>query len=96
MERQERIEKGYAKTKKAFEKMIASRNMKYTKQRVKVSHNLTLEIQCERDDGSVYKSNKGKSGCFQIYAIKNGEAVDCCTDHGNIDSDIKYLLGCYI
>ena len=96
MNRQERIEKGFEKTVTRLNKMQKSRNMNYVKDRVKISDKLTLKIECCRNETDVYKDSIGSPYGFQVYAVVNGDEVDCTSDHGYIERDIKYLLNCYL
>lgn len=95
-EKFEKIKRGHEKTRKALDKLIASRSLNYTKERVKISSRLTLEVKCQRfQPGECHPDSIGKAYCFEVYAIVNGEAVDSCTDHWSIDDDIKYLIKCW-
>lgn len=94
MSREIFINKGYTKAKRALNKLNESRELDYTQELVEITKNLSLEINCIRSDA-------GEIGLpleFEIYALKSGETVDCCTVHeeSQADSDIMYLLNCYV
>lgn len=96
MARQDKIEKGYRKVKKAIQKMKESRSPNYTSELVKITDKLTLEVKCERVEFAAREEDIGTAYGFEVYAIKDGKDIDCASDHGNLDEDIKYLLNCYI
>ena len=96
MKREERIEKGYRKVKKVIKKMQKSHSLNYTCELVKISNKLTFEVKCQRKEFEVHEEDIGSAYGFEIYAIKEGRDIDCVTDHGNFDEDIKYLLNCYL
>lgn len=94
MNRETVISKGCLKAKQAIAKLEKSRDIDYTEERVKITNSLELEIVCIRDDA-------GQTGMpleYEIYALKDGNAVDCCTVYlwEQADKDIMYLLNCYV
>ena len=89
MARQDQIEKGYKKVKKAIQKMKESHSPDYTSELVKITNKLTMEVKCERNEFAVREEDIGEACCFEVYAIKDGEDVDCASYHGNFDEDIK-------
>ena len=96
MGRQDQIEKGYRKVKKVIQKMKESHSLDYTSERVKITNKLTMEVKCVRSEFEVRKEDIGTAYGFEVYAIKDGKDIDCASDHGNFDEDIRYLLNCYI
>lgn len=101
--REEIIQKGFEKAKKAYDEMMNVDTTYDTKKRVKISNKLTLEFNCIRelgkneDDEPLYRSRSVVS--VEIYAIVNGKDVDGITVDlitGSIDADLMYLLKCYI
>ena len=95
MTRQNRIENGYKKAKKVIDRMLASKSLEDVKELVKINDKLALEINCERAE---YGGDRGGVYGLEVYAIKNGQAVDVATMtiNNDIEQDIKYLLNCYI
>jgi hypothetical protein len=63
---------------------------------VRINGSLSLEINDIRDDDpeSLFY---GQNAHYEIYAIKNGKAVDCMTINifRNLKDDVYYLLNCY-
>lgn len=95
MAREERIEKGYRKAKKVIDRMLSTKNIEDVKELVKITDKLTLEINCERAE---HGDDRGAVYGLEVYAIKDGQAVDVATMtvNNDIEQDIKYLLNCYI
>ena len=97
MSREISIEKALAKVRKAYDKMEASRDVDWTSETVKINKRLSILIECIRTE---YGENKGRAGCYQFYAIKDGEPIDCCSlsifNPQEVDKEIRYLLVCYI
>ena len=95
MARQDRVEKGYKKAKKVIDRMLGTKKINDVKELVKITDKLTLEILCERAE---YGDDRGAAYGVEVYAIKNGQAVDVATMtiNNNLEQDIKYLLNCYI
>lgn len=94
MSREVVIHEGFAKAKQALSKLEKSRDVDYTVERVKINNVLSLEIVCVRDDAEEI----GMPLEYEIYALKNGNAVDGCTAQslGQAEKDIMYLLNCYV
>ena len=94
--REEQIENGFKKTVERLHKMQKSRRVSYVKDKVRINEKLVLLIECIRNEVDCILGYKGVPYCFQVYAIVNGNEVDCTSDHGYIEKDIRYLLECYI
>lgn len=95
--REERIEKQLIRVMKVIDKMKANKSPEDTKRIVKVSPRLYLEIICVRDD----LVDIGAPLQFEAYAIKDGKDIDGitldnCYGLGDFETDIKYLLNCYM
>lgn len=91
MTREDRIEKGYIKTKKVIDRMLGSESLEDVKEVVKINEHLSLEVNCER-------AESGDAYGVEVYALKDGQAVDVVTMtfNNDMEQDIKYLLNCYI
>lgn len=95
MKREEKIENGFKKTMTRLDKMQKSRRVTYVNDKVKISDKLALLLECERNEVAEL-GDVGRPYGFQVYAIVNGDEVDCCSDHGKIEDDIRYLINCYV
>lgn len=95
--REDVIQKGLIKARKVFDKMNESRDMDYTTDTARITKNLSIKFECQRND-EAHDNYRGHAMCFEIYAIKNGEEVDCCTLHysPDINAELLYLLNCYV
>lgn len=65
---------------------------------VKITNDLSLEINAIVNDFDDAESDYGKPLYFEVYAIKKGITVDCMTidTYRNFEADITYLLNCYV
>lgn len=87
------------------DRMKDSRNIADSKEVLKVSSSLSLEINCIRwkndfDDDECRNSKDEQDAIalqFEIYAIKKGKAIDQVTIDvwNDITDDVSYLLRCY-
>lgn len=95
--REDVIQRGLVKARKIFDKMNSSRDMEYLMDTVRITKRLTLKFECQRSD-EYDDDYRGKACCFEIYAVKDGEEVDCCTLHYSLDvnAELLYLLNCYV
>lgn len=92
--REDVIQRGLVKARKIFDKMNASRDMEYLTDTVRINNRLTLKFECQRNEADYCR---GRACCFEIYAVKDGEEVDCCTLHlKDVNEEIIYLLNCYV
>lgn len=89
------IQKGLIKAGKVFKRMIKSRDINYTEHTVKITKNLMIKFECIRCEMG---SSRGEPIGFEIYAIKDGKEVDCCTLHypPDVNMELLYLLDCYV
>lgn len=91
--REDIIRKGFAKVKRAYDKLNSSRDMDYTQELVKITSKLSLEVNCIRND----EGEIGQPLWFEFYVTVEGNTVDGDTVHNlsDIDKEIMYLLNCY-
>lgn len=89
------IQKGLIKSRKVFEKLNASSDMEYTTDIARITKRLTLKFECVRCEVG---NSRGEPISFEIYAVKDGKEVDCCTLHYSLDvnAELLYLLNCYV
>lgn len=94
--REDVIQKGLIKARKVFDRMNESRDMDYTTDTARITKNLSIKFECVRYE--VSGKSKGTPISFEIYAIKDGKEVDCCTLHysPDINAELLYLLNCYV
>lgn len=97
-QRKEQVKKEVKRALEVVEKMKKSTDMDYILECVVVSENLTLEINCIRND---YEDSVcyGEAMYFEVYALDgNNTAVDCMTIsmYRNLEEDLTYLINCYM
>ncbi len=79
---------------------------------IEVERNLYCTGCIEEEDGDAYfddsvldycdictskNKNRGAVIGMEIYAVRNGEEIDCVTIHSDdVESEIEYLLKCYM
>lgn len=93
--------RGCKKTLKIMTGMMQNRNINDIKETVKITKNLSLEVNAIRNDiRSPLYDGYGEVLSFEVYAIKNNISVDCVTIDAftseNFENDIMYLLNCYV
>lgn len=99
--RYDTIKRGYKKTIKVINRMIGNRDINDIKETVKISKDLSLEVNAIRNDiRSPLYDGYGEILSFEIYAIKKNKSADCVTidifTSENFENDIMYLLNCYM
>ena len=95
--REDVIQKGFSKARKVFDKLNASRDMEYIKDTAKITKRLSLQFECIRADVGT-EDYIGTPVSFEIYAVKDGKEIDCCTLYvtADVNAEIMYLLNCYV
>lgn len=95
--REDIIQKGLIKARKVFDRMIGSRDMEYTADTAQITKSLSIKFECQRND-TEHPDYRGDAICFEIYAVKDGKEVDCCTLHyaPGVNAELLYLLNCYV
>ena len=107
IKRSEAIRMAIAKAKKAIEKMNASIDIAYTEERIQVTTNVHILVECDRYEYEFYTDEQGeehyiedygKAMGFTVYLVKNGKEIDQVTKSTGVDleTDLKYLLNCWI
>lgn len=97
-QRKEKVQKAVEKALEVIKKMQESDDIEYVLEKVAVSKNMTLEINCirlDQEDSSAF----GEALYFEVYALdKNERAIDCMTltMYRNFEEDITYLINCYL
>ena len=95
--REKTIQKGFKKICNIINRMENNTSLDDIREDVKITRKLLIEVHCFRheDDDLFY----GEPYMYEIYAIKENEPVDCVTfiaRDKRIESDVMYLLNCYV
>lgn len=95
--REQVIKDGLTKTIMAIQDLRKQFCAGTIKKMVRISGTLSLEINDIRDD-TIDSPYYGQTCYYEIYAIKNGVAVDVMTidTYRIMSDDIYYLLNCYV
>ena len=95
MKREDNIKKACIKVREAFDKMNASKDMDCLVEEVQINKRLVIQIECGRIE---HGEDRGLPIGFQLFAIKDGKEVDCCTVYllDEVNAEIMYLVNCYI
>lgn len=107
IKRSEAIRIAIAKVKKAIEKMNVSKDIAYTEEKIPVTTNVHFLIECDRYEYEFYTDENGeehyiedygKALGFTVYLVKDGKEIDQVTESvgADLETDLKYLLNCWI
>lgn len=94
MERMVRVKEKAKNVLNVINNMKSSTDLNYISETVKISKNLSIQLECMRaDDDSAHPVL-----IFEIMAINNGNLVDCCIENQfqRIPESVEYLINCYI
>lgn len=96
--REEIIKRGLENVLKAYRKLNESRDLEYTKEIIKITKRLSLELECIRTIPDMDEDFNGTPISYEVYAVKDGTEIDCVTIDAWADAkpEIEYLLNCYV